>query len=80
MLVKRGRSWRQGSRPQAVNQAQDDGDQASRDRDLSKLERESGTVADDFGTDLDQLFPQRGQRLVLDFLRQSQCPSWVQAV
>ncbi len=35
----------------------------------AKLERDIATVADDFGTDLDQLFPQRGQRPVLYFLR-----------
>ncbi len=41
---------------------QDVGEQASRDCDLGKLERDIATVADDLGSDLHQLFPQRAQR------------------
>ena len=43
-----------------------------RDCDLGKLEREIATVADDRCADLDYLLPQRGERSVLDLLRQGQ--------
>ncbi len=60
---------RSGSSSQIINQAQDVGEQASRDCDLGKLERHIATVADDLGADLDQLLAQN-----------QQCPLWVQAV
>ena len=41
----------------AVGKAQDAGEQASRDCDLSRLEGDLATVARDLGTDLDQLLP-----------------------
>ena len=74
MLRDRPPSWRQRGRPQAVNQAQDVGEQASRDCDLGKLERDIATVADDLGADLDQFLPQGHQRPVLHLLRQRQSP------
>ncbi len=55
MLRDRAPSWRYRGRSQAVNQAQDVGEQASRDCDLSELERDIATVADDLGAGLDQL-------------------------
>ena len=53
MLRDRAQSWRQRGRSQAVDQAQDVGEHASRDRDLGDLERDIATVADDLGADLD---------------------------
>ncbi len=44
---------RSGSWSQIINQAQDVGEQASRDCDLGKLERDIATVANDLGADLD---------------------------
>ena len=73
MLLNRGPSWRQGSRPQPVNQAQDLGEQRFGDSDLSELECDVAAMSHDLGADLDQLLPQRGQRPVLDLLRQRQC-------
>ncbi len=37
MLLNRSPSWRQGSRPQAVNQAHDSGEQSSEYNDLREL-------------------------------------------
>ena len=74
MLLNRGPLWRQGSRPQPVNQAQDLGEQGPRDGNLGHLERDVATVADHLGTDLDELVAERGQRPVLYLLRQRQCP------
>ncbi len=42
-------------RPEPIGAAQDGGEQASRDCDLGKLERDITTVADDLGADLDAL-------------------------
>ena len=77
MLLDQGSSWRQRGRPQSVDQAQDVGEQASRDCDFGKLERDIATMPDDLGADLDQLFPQCGERTVFDLLRQRQCLLWV---
>ena len=54
MLRSGAPSWRWGVWSQIINQAQDVGEQASRDCDLGKLERDIATVAHDFGADLDQ--------------------------
>ncbi len=70
MLLDRGPSWRQGSRPQPVNQAQDLCEQGSRDGDLGKLESDVAAMAHDLGPDLDQLLTQGGQRPVLNVFRQ----------
>ncbi len=77
MLLNRSPSWRQWSRPQPVNQAQDLGEQCSRYGDLCELECDIAAMSHNLGTDLDQLLPQRGQRPVLDLLRQRQCPQEV---
>ncbi len=65
MLRVRAPSSQQTGRSQAVNQAQDVGEQASWDCDLGKLERDIAAVAHDLGADLDQLLTQGGQRPVL---------------
>ncbi len=72
MLLNRGPSWRQGSRPQPVNQAQDLSEQRFRDSDLCELECDVAAMSHDLGTDLDQLVAQRGQGPVLGRLRQRQ--------
>ena len=55
MLLNRGPSWRQGSRPQSVNQAQDLGEQRFGDSDLSELECDVAAMSHDLGADLDEL-------------------------
>ncbi len=80
MLRDRAPSWRPRGRSQAVNQAQDVDEQASRDCDFGKLERDVRAMADHIRPDLHQLLPQRGQRPVFDLLRQRQCLLRVQAV
>ncbi len=54
----------------AVNQAQDLGEQSSRDSDLCKLECDIAAVAHDLGADLHLLLSQCLLRLVFDLLRQ----------
>jgi hypothetical protein len=44
MLLNRGPSWQQGSRPQPVNQAEDLGEQRFGDSDLCELEFDVATV------------------------------------
>ena len=70
MLLDRGPSWRQGNRPQPVNQAQDLSEQGPWDGDLRQLERDVAAMSHDLGADLDELLPQCGQRPVLDLPRQ----------
>ena len=53
MLVKRGRSWRQRGRPQAVDLPQNLREQSSGDSNLCELERDVPPVTDDLITDLD---------------------------
>jgi hypothetical protein len=48
--------------PQPGNKRQDVGEHLSRHCDLGHLERDVAAVADDLGTDLDQLLAQTGQR------------------
>ncbi len=79
MLLDRPLSWRKRGRSQAVNQAQDGGEQASRDIDLGKLKSDIAAVADNRGTDFDQLLSQRGQRLVLYILRYGRLLLWVKS-
>ena len=45
--------------------------------DLGELESDVATMPDDLGADLDQLFPQGGQRPALDLLWQRQSLLWV---
>ncbi len=52
MLPNRNSSSQQGSRPRPVNQAQDVGEQGSRDRNLGHLERDMPTVPDHLDADL----------------------------
>ncbi len=61
MLLNRGLSWRQGSRPQPGNQAQDLGEQRFGDSDLCELKGNVATVPDDLSPDLNQFLPQGGQ-------------------
>ena len=65
MVLFREPSWRQGSRPQPVNEMQDLGERRSRDSDLCELECGVAAMAHDLGSDLDQLLAQGGQRPVL---------------
>ncbi len=60
MLLNRNPSWRQGGRPQPVIQAQDLRKWSSGDSDLCELERDVAAMLHTLGTDLDQLFAQRG--------------------
>ncbi len=65
---------RSGSWSQIINQAQDFPEQFPRHRHLGQLERDVPAMAGNLRADLDQLLPQRGQRSVLNFCRQSQRP------
>jgi hypothetical protein len=65
---------RSGSSSQIIDQAQDVNEQASRDRDLGKLERDVSTMVDDLGADLDELLSQCGQRPMFDRFGQGECP------
>ena len=62
MLLNRGPSWRQGSRPKPVNEAQDLSKQGSGDGDLCELKSNVAAMSHDLGADLDELFAQRGSR------------------
>ncbi len=75
MLLDRPPSWRQRRWPQPVNQAQNLSEQGSCDGHLRHLESDVTAVAHDPRADLDQLLAQRGQRPVLDLLRQGQRPN-----
>ncbi len=72
MLLNRGPSWRQGSRPQPVNQAQDLSEQISGDVDFRELRGDIAAMSHDLCADLDQLGAQSGQRPVFDSLGQGQ--------
>ncbi len=48
-----------------IDQAQDFSEQFLRHGNLGQLERDIPAVADNFGPDLDQRLPQRGQRPML---------------
>ena len=65
---------RNGSSSQVINQAQDSSEQLPRHRHLGQLERDVPAMADDLGSNFDQLLPQRGQRPVFHLLRQRKCP------
>ncbi len=59
MLLDGPPSWRQRSRPQPANQAQNLREQISGDGDFRELERDVATMAHNLGPDLDQLLAQR---------------------
>ncbi len=71
----RNSSWRQGSRPQAVNQVQDPSEQSSGDGDLRQLECDKAVVAHHLGADLDDLISPRGLQPRNDLPNQPLCPS-----
>jgi hypothetical protein len=62
---------RRGSWSEPIDPAEDLGEQGARHRYLGQLEHDVATVAHDPGADLDQLLAQRGQRPMLDPLRQA---------
>ncbi len=64
MLLNRSQSWRQGGRPQPVDEAQDLSEQRFGDNDFCELECDIAAMLHDLGTDLDQLFAQRGSPVV----------------
>ncbi len=72
MLLNRGSSLRQVSRPQPVNQAQDLDEQRFGDSDLCELECDVAAMSHDLGADLDVLGLQSGQGPVFDSLGQGQ--------
>ena len=67
-------SWRQRGWPQPIDESEDFPEQVPRHRQFCQVESNIPSVADDLGTNLDQILPQRGQRPVLDLLWQSQRP------
>jgi len=72
--LRRSESW-----SQIINQSQDFLEQASRHRYLGPLERDIATMADNLGSDLDQLLPQRGQRPTLSLGQRANFCCWLQA-
>jgi len=72
MLLIETRSWRQGGRPQPVNQAQDLSKQRFGDSDLRELECDVAAMSHDLRADLDELVLQSGQGPVFDSLGQGQ--------
>ncbi len=68
ILLDGSPSWRQRRRSQAVNEAQDFSERGAWDGDLGQLEGDVSAMADDLGTDLDQLLAQRGDRPTLGIL------------
>ena len=63
---------RSGSSSQFIDPPQDFPKQVPGHGDFGQLERDVPAMADNFGPDLDQLLSWRGQRPVLDLLRQCQ--------
>ncbi len=61
MLLDRGPSWRQGSRPQAVDQSQNLSEQRFGNSDLGEPECDLAAMSHDLGADLDELLPERQQ-------------------
>ncbi len=53
MLLDKAPSWRQRSRPQPVNQAQNRSEQSSGDSDFRELKGDITAVAHDLGADFD---------------------------
>ena len=63
----------EGCRSEPIDPAEDVGQQVTRDSDLSHLEDDIATVADDLRADLDELFAQRGQCPLLHCIGQREC-------
>ena len=75
MLLNRSPSWRQGSRGQPVDQAQDLSEQRGGDSNLCELECEVAAMPHDLSTNRNSLLPQRVQNRLLAFLcQQNQVP------
>ena len=67
--LHRSRAW-----SQFIDPPQNFPEQVPWHRHFGHLERDVATMADDLGSDLDQLLPRRGQRPVFQFLRQGESP------
>ncbi len=72
LVIGIGASCRRWFRPQAVDQLEDFREHLPRPRNLGHLERNIAAVADDLCADLGHILRQRGERSVLDVLRQGQ--------
>ena len=73
--LHRSRAW-----SQFIDPPQNFPEQVPWHRHFGHLERDVATMADDLGSDLDQLLPRHGQRPVFQFLRQGKSPfMWLQA-
>ena len=66
-----GLRW-SGAWSQIIDQPQDFSEQVTEHCHLGQLKGDVTSVNDDLGTDLGHILPQRGERSVLDVLRQSQ--------
>ena len=55
-------------------------EQASRNRHFGQLKGDVAAMSNNLGTDLEELLPQRGQRPVLDLLRQYRLPLLLRVV
>ena len=64
---------RNGSSAQIINQTQYFLEQTSRHGNLGQLEGDITAMADDFGPDLHQFLPHRGQRPMRNLFGQGQC-------
>ena len=72
LVIGIGASCRRWLRPQAVDQLEDFREHLPRQGNLGHLERDIAAVVDNLCADLDHILPQRGERSVLDILRQGQ--------
>ena len=72
MLLDGPPSWRQRSRPQPVNQAQNLSEQSSGDSDLRELKDDITAMSHDLRADLDELVAQGGERPMFHSLGQGQ--------
>ena len=72
MPLEQNSSWRQGGQPQTVNLPQDLGERDSRDGDLCELKGDVAAISHDLCADLNELVPQRGERLVFHSFGQRQ--------
>ena len=71
-MVRTVQCHRNGRSSQAVDPAQDRGEQCARHRHLGELEHHIAAVAHDPGADFTSFSRKRGQRPLLDLLRQRQ--------
>ncbi len=72
MLLDGPPSWRQRSRPQPVDEAEDFSEQLPWHRNLRQLESDVAAMSHDLGADLDELLPKRRHRPAVDLSRQRQ--------